>query len=170
MRLPALFIGRFQPVHNGHVYALKKILSKETYFYIMIGSAQAANTPENPFSTSERIQMLNVVLREMSVDCSKYSIIPVPDIHNFELWVDYVKQYIPPFSKIYTGSRITKQLFAKKKIPVVEIPLQRRKTLSGVEIRRRIVQGEQWKDLVPEVVADLILKINGVQRVRNLAF
>lgn len=170
MGLPALFIGRFQPVHNGHVFALKKIISKEAHLYIMIGSAQAANTPENPFSTGERIQMLNAVLRDMDIDCAKFTIIPVPDIHNFRMWVDYLKQYIPPFSKIYTGSVITSRLFTEKKIPVEKIPLHRRETLSGVEIRRRMIQGEEWKELVPKGVADIILKINGIQRVRSLSF
>ena len=50
----ALLIGRFQPLHHGHIYILKNILKKYHNIKIGIGSSQASNTISNPFSGEER--------------------------------------------------------------------------------------------------------------------
>ncbi|MFX1565983.1 MAG: nicotinamide-nucleotide adenylyltransferase [Promethearchaeota archaeon] len=169
MREPGLFIGRFQPFHNGHLYALKKILAKEEYVYIVIGSAQSGYTPTNPFTAAERIIMLQRVLKELDIPCSRYLIIPVPDVHNFTLWVDHVKRYVPPFGVVYTGSETGAALFSKENIIVEKITLFKKKSYSGTEIRRRIRHGEDWKPLVPVVVADLIDEVEGTKRVQSLS-
>ena len=170
MEHPGVFLGRFQPVHNGHVLALKQIFSQEERVFIVIGSAQAAFTPTNPFTTAERIQMLEAVLHSLDIPCTRYSIIPVPDVHNFRIWVDHITQFLPPFGRIYSGSNTTIHLFSAHKIPVKRVPLQRRKTLSGTEIRRRMVKGENWEALVPREVAMLIKQFDGVQRIVSFTF
>ncbi|MFX1580673.1 MAG: nicotinamide-nucleotide adenylyltransferase [Promethearchaeota archaeon] len=169
MKQPALFIGRFQPFHNGHLLAIKKILSKEKYLYIVVGSAQSGYTPKNPFTTAERIVMLQRVLEQLDVPCSRYLIIPVPDVHNFTLWVNHVKQYVPPFGVVYTGSETGATLFSKENIAVEKIVLFKKKSHSGTEIRRRIRQGEEWKSLVPSVVAEFILEVDGITRLQSLS-
>ena len=170
MRRPGLFIGRFQPLHNGHVHALKDIFAQEEQVIMVIGSAQACFTPDNPFTTGERIMMLEGVLKELEVPCLRFQIIPVPDIHNFRRWVNQVKQYVPPFGVVYSGSETTRQLFSEQKHPVKEIALRQKKILSGTEIRRRMIHGEDWESLVPRTVLELIQQIVGVQRVRSLSF
>jgi len=45
-----LIIGRFQPFHNGHLYAIKNALKKVDELVIAIGSSQYVNTEDNPFS------------------------------------------------------------------------------------------------------------------------
>ena len=51
----ALYIGRFQPPHLGHISVIKEILKKYDSVIIGIGSAQEKGTYENPFSAAERI-------------------------------------------------------------------------------------------------------------------
>jgi nicotinamide-nucleotide adenylyltransferase len=46
--LKALFIGRFQPLHLGHLDALKQISKEE--IIIGIGSSQYSGTKENPYN------------------------------------------------------------------------------------------------------------------------
>ncbi|HDJ89497.1 MAG TPA: nicotinamide-nucleotide adenylyltransferase, partial [Thermoprotei archaeon] len=58
MKMRGLFIGRFQPFHLGHFYALKWILSKVDEVIIGIGSAQVSYTIKNPFTLGERIEMI----------------------------------------------------------------------------------------------------------------
>jgi nicotinamide-nucleotide adenylyltransferase len=41
--------------------------------------------------------------------------------------------------------------------------------LSGSEVRRRILNDEDWKELVPQATVDLLREINGVERLRNLS-
>lgn len=169
MRKPALFIGRFQPFHNGHLYALKEILSNEDQVFIIIGSAQASYTPANPFTTAERIRMVHSVLEEEKIPCTRYQIIPVPDVHNFTLWVDHIKRYVPPFSVVYTGSETSATLFSDQNIPVARISLYKKKDHSGTEIRRKMLRGNDWKPLVPNCVAKLIDEFDGANRLKSLS-
>jgi nicotinamide-nucleotide adenylyltransferase len=152
------------------MYALKKVLSQETRIFIVIGSAQAGYTPTNPFTTSERITMVQAVLEELAIPCTRYQIIPVPDIHNYTRWVDHVKQYVPPFGVVYTGSETGAALFSNRDIPVTKISLYKKQTHSGTEVRLRMVQGKDWKQLVPDVVVRFIEEINGVQRLKSLSY
>jgi len=52
----ALFIGRFQPFHSGHLDAIKQISEEE--IIIGIGSSQYSKTEENPYSFEERKKMI----------------------------------------------------------------------------------------------------------------
>ena len=47
--------------------------------------------------------------------------------------------------------------------------MKTRETYSGKEIRRRIKEGEKWEDLVPDAVYKVILEIDGVKRLQDLA-
>jgi nicotinamide-nucleotide adenylyltransferase len=170
MKLPGLFLGRFQPLHNGHVHALKEIFEKEEKIFVVIGSAQASYTPINPFSASERFQMIESILEELDVPCSRYHIIPVPDIHNYPRWVNHVKQFVPPFGMFYTGSETSAKLFQDHGIPVNRISLFEKALYSGKEVRRRMVADEEWQSLVPRIVVNLIERIDGVKRVKSLNY
>ena len=59
-----LFIGRFQPFHNGHLKAIENILEVCEKVIIVIGSAQEKNTPKNPFSSTQRVEMIKAVLED----------------------------------------------------------------------------------------------------------
>ena len=48
----ALFIGRFQPFHNGHLYSLNKCLEIGEQVVIAVGSSQESGTENNPYSPS----------------------------------------------------------------------------------------------------------------------
>ena len=168
MKLPGLFLGRFQPLHHGHVHALKEILEKEEKLFVVIGSAQASYTPSNPFSASERFQMIESVFEEHDIPCSRYRIIPVPDIHNYPRWVNHVKQFVPPFGIFYTGSDTSARLFQDHEIPVNRISLFEKSLYSGKEIRRRMIVNEEWQSLVPQIIVELIKRFDGVKRVRSL--
>ena len=44
-----------------------------------------------------------------------------------------------------------------------------RETLSGTEIRRRMLSGEPWESLVPPSVVQVIKEIDGVERLRQIS-
>ncbi|MFW9831893.1 MAG: nicotinamide-nucleotide adenylyltransferase [Candidatus Thorarchaeota archaeon] len=170
MKNPGLFLGRFQPLHKGHVHALKEVFGKEEKVFIVIGSAQAGFTPENPFTTSERLLMMQSALDELHIPCSRFLIIPVPDIDNYPKWVDHVRSYVPPFGTVYTGSDTSEKLFSKHGISVKRISLYKKDKYQGKEIRRRMITGEDWKILVPETIVALVNKFDGVNRVKALNY
>lgn len=56
-----LFLGRFQPLHQGHVAIITKMLEDCEKIIIAIGSAQEMNTATNPFRYEYRRLMIQKV-------------------------------------------------------------------------------------------------------------
>jgi bifunctional NMN adenylyltransferase/nudix hydrolase len=54
----AVFIGRFQPLHNVHLQIIKRGLEVADKLIIIIGSAKKPRTFENPFPAVEREDMI----------------------------------------------------------------------------------------------------------------
>ena len=165
----AILIGRMQPVHNGHMQVINKILEEVDELIIGIGSAQLSHEAKDPFTAGERIVMITQALADMGVDPSRYYIIPMQDINFNALWVSHVKMLTPPFSIIYTGNPLVKQLFSEEGFEVRQPPLYDRLHLSGTEVRRRILEDSNWQELVPKATVDVLSEISGVERMKNLS-
>ena len=164
-----ILIGRMQPVHNGHMQVINKILEEVDEIIIGIGSAQISHEIKNPFTAGERVVMMNQALADSNIDPSRYYIIPMQDINFNALWVSHVKLLTPPFTIVYSGNALVKQLFLEEGFDVRQPPLYDRLHLSGSEVRRRILENENWEELVPKATADLLAEINGVERLKNLS-
>ena len=110
-KVRGILIGRMQPVHNGHMQIIDKILEEVDEIIIGIGSAQLSHSIKNPFTAGERIGMVSQALAERGVDPTRYYIIPMQDINFNALWVSHVKMLTPAFTKVYSGNHLVKQLF-----------------------------------------------------------
>jgi bifunctional NMN adenylyltransferase/nudix hydrolase len=53
-----IFIGRFQPFHNGHKNIIDTALRKARHVIMLLGSAKVARSIRNPFTWQERAQMI----------------------------------------------------------------------------------------------------------------
>ncbi|MFC1801771.1 nicotinamide-nucleotide adenylyltransferase [Nanoarchaeota archaeon] len=144
----ALFIGRFQPFHLGHLDAIKQI--KADKIIIGIGSSQYNNTENNPFTANQRMEMIKATLQEDY----NHEVFLIPDIHNDEKWVDYVCQIVPQFDSVYTGNPKTKKLFEEKDFQVKAIKLV--PNISGTIIRNMMVNNQDYSQLVPTQVLKII--------------
>lgn len=58
-----VFIGRFEPFHNGHLAVARKALELGKKLIIIIGSANAPRTIKNPWTVSERATMIRMALK-----------------------------------------------------------------------------------------------------------
>ncbi len=161
----ALFVGRFQPFHNGHLRAVKEILGKEDSVVIAIGSAQQADTKENPFSVEERRVMIMRALQEAGVE--KCRVTSIPDYYNDMKWAGALKKRCR-FDVAYTRNAWTERALEKAGVKVRHHRIYDQHELSGSIIRNRIVHGKAWKHLVPPAVADFIECYYGLQRIRKL--
>ena len=168
-KVRGILIGRMQPVHNGHMEVIKQILNEVDEIIIGIGSAQASHELKDPFTAGERVVMMSQALAEKDIDPSRYYIIPMQDINFNAIWVSHVKMLTPPFIIVYSGNPLVKQLFSEEGYEVRQPPLYDRLHLSGSEVRRRILNDENWQELVPKASVDLIREINGVDRLKNLS-
>ena len=168
-KIRGILIGRMQPVHNGHMQVIDKILEEVDEIVIGIGSAQLSHDLKNPFTAGERVVMLTQALADRGVDPSRYYVIPMQDIDFNAIWVSHVKMLTPPFSIVYSGNPLVKQLFSEEGFNVKQPPLYDRLNLSGTEVRNRILNDFNWKELVPKATENLINEINGVERIKNLS-
>jgi nicotinamide-nucleotide adenylyltransferase len=160
------YIGRFQPYHNGHQSVLEHIAGKVDEIIIGVGSAQLSHQVDNPFTAGERVLMITRSLA--SLGCPFY-VIPIEDIQRNALWVAHVQSMTPPFDICYSSNPLVVRLFDEGGINVQSPAMYERETLSGTEIRRRILNNEPWKSLVPPAVAQVIKEIDGTNRLRQIA-
>lgn len=86
----ALLIGRFEPVHSGHLALLHEALRQAPQVIIVVGSAWQARSPKNPFTWQEREAMLLGALPE--ADCGRVQVLPVRDYYNEAVWVQAVRR------------------------------------------------------------------------------
>jgi len=156
--MKALFIGRFQPFHNGHLKVVESLSKDYDEVLIGIGSSQYSDTVDNPFSSDERKLMIEKSLDAIGI--INYKIILIPDIHNPPKWVDHVLSICSDFDVVITNNPFTKKLFEEKNFKVVESELYNKKEFSGKEIRKRIKEKQDWQNLVPEPVCEIIKKSN----------
>lgn len=86
----AVYIGRFQPFHNGHLALLKQALNTAAHVVVVIGSANQARTPKNPLTWQERREMINLALTD--AERIRVSYVPVRDYYDDARWVQAVRQ------------------------------------------------------------------------------
>jgi len=72
-----IFIGRFQPVHQGHIHALGIAASQVDKLFILVGSANQCRSIKNPWTFQERSQMLRTKLHAAGI--RNYEVIPLND-------------------------------------------------------------------------------------------
>ncbi len=168
----SLYIGRFQPFHNGHLDAVKQALKKTKHLIIGIGSAEDCFMAQNPFTTGERYQMIDETLKAEGVSRDTYSIIPIRNIDNYALWVQHVELYCPPFKDVFTGSRVVKELFeahaALSKFPHKVVSLNFNEAVSATEVRERMLNGKEWHHLLPKTVTSLLVKWKAEERIKMI--
>ncbi|ARP93193.1 bifunctional nicotinamide-nucleotide adenylyltransferase/Nudix hydroxylase [Bordetella genomosp. 13] len=84
----AVYIGRFQPFHNGHLALLRQALGMAAHVAVVIGSAHQARSPKNPFTWQERADVIRLALPE--ADRTRVHFVPVRDYYDEARWVQAV--------------------------------------------------------------------------------
>ncbi|KYK23676.1 nicotinamide-nucleotide adenylyltransferase [Thermoplasmatales archaeon SG8-52-2] len=164
--MKVLFIGRFQPLHKGHLKIIKDASKNYNKVIIGIGSSQYSNTDENPFTDEERKEMIYKTLKKEGID--NYRIVNIPDIHNPPKWVDHVVSIVSDFDVVLSNNDFTKKLFSEKGFKVKKTKLFEKERYSGKVIRDKIRKDEKWEDLVPEEVLRIIKNKDGIKRIKSL--
>jgi len=164
-----LMIARFQPLHYGHLNVLKYCFEKCPETVVVIGMASQSHTPENPFTCGERLWMLRETLKWARLPLDRLITVTLPTLEVSRVAVHYVKLYSPPFKYVIALNPIIQRLFSEEGYKVVEPPEMDREKYRGSVIRKMMVEGdERWRELVPPPVAEIINKIDGVNRVKML--
>ncbi len=160
-----LFLGRFQPYHNGHHAVVEQIAKEVDELIIGIGSAQWSHSFDNPFTAGERVMMIRRAIKHLPIITY---VLPIEDIQRNSLYVAHIKTIVPPFQVVYSNNPLIRRLFEEEGIEVRRTAMIHRNEYWGVEIRRRMANGEPWEHLVPQAVVEVIHEIGGVERLRQV--
>ena len=87
-----VYIGRFQPFHNGHLKTLHAALEQADEILILLGSSNRANNIRNPWNAQQRESMIRDVLKDEGIPQKRVKIIPIHDYpYNDELWLSEIQ-------------------------------------------------------------------------------
>lgn len=89
-----VFIGRFQPLHIGHEHVIARTLEKVERLIVLVGSANVARDPRNPFTYAEREAMLRSAFRH-EIAQGRLIIAPIDDrLYSDTAWVAQVQRQV----------------------------------------------------------------------------
>lgn len=85
----AIFIGRMQPPHNGHIPNISHALELADHVLVIAGSANQPRTQKNPFTADERAQMIKQIF-----PTDRVQVIGVEDYYPDALWFKNVQSAV----------------------------------------------------------------------------
>ena len=87
-----VFIGRFQPFHNGHKRVVEEALQQADKVIILIGSSDQGRSFRNPWLFSERKSMINLTFHN---ETDRLIIKPIHDKpYNDQAWITGVNEAV----------------------------------------------------------------------------
>lgn len=96
-----VYIGRFQPFHNGHAALLRQALAEAERVVLVLGSARSARSVRNPFTAQERKQMIQAAMGEQA---SRLLFVEVRDYYDDARWANAVRQAVA--AVVPAGARV----------------------------------------------------------------
>ena len=96
-----VYIGRFNPFHNGHAHVLKRALETSKLVIVLIGSSGAARNTKNPLTFEERKTMIEKWYVGINT-ASALRILPIRDYpYNDALWIRQVQNVVKTTVEAY---------------------------------------------------------------------
>ena len=163
-----VLVGRFLPLHLGHLEALSFALSRVDSLWLCIGSANRPPDAGNPFTAPERERMMAESLPPGMA--SRIRTYRIPDFGDHRLWAERIDRTVPPYDVIFTNDGATAAAFGPRTARPVPVPYVRRSVLSGTNVRRLIREGREdaWAGLVPRGTRSVLAAIGAAARLRSL--
>lgn len=170
----ALYIGRFQVLHEGHLDVLRFIASRDDVdaIVVVLGSTQYDYTRKspvgtwsaNPFTAAERAEMIEAALAGQ-ID-KPWTLHPVADVHDWPVWYAHLVASTPAFSYLYTSDREEAAFFGARGTEIRGFPRDR--AFHAGTIRRWIALGQPWRHAVPAPVAAVLDRLDATSRLAEL--
>lgn len=89
-----VFIGRFQPFHNGHKRVIDRALTLAERVLILVGSSNVSRSMRNPWTFQERSNMIHDVYMDEGLAARGVRLVirPLNDMmYNDERWIEQVQ-------------------------------------------------------------------------------
>ncbi|MBJ24328.1 MAG: hypothetical protein CMB64_06630 [Euryarchaeota archaeon] len=129
-------LGRFQPLHRGHIALIEWAYENKSTerIRIAIGSSNRLASPENPWSWEERKEMIET-WKQNSHPEWELEIVAIPDINDPPKWVDHASKYHGDSGILITSDKETKALYESKNWEIQFFKLQNRGSFEGWRVR-----------------------------------
>ena len=135
---------------------------------IGIGSANKEYTVDNPFTYTERFEMVERSAKELLGNLN-VQVFPVPDFEDNQRWRNYLAEKLPPFQYVISGNAWVQEVFGGTDKTI--IPLEVRKYVKGSALRRQIGL-DRWGEIqkvIPASVVAYLQTIGAAKRVREIS-
>ncbi len=147
MTKTAVFLGRFQPFHIGHMSIVEKIFADYDSLILIIGSSDTSGTDENPWNLQEREEIIRASIPlELQ---EKTHIVWLADVPDDDVWCENLKTLLPPEVTLFTGNEWVRDICERHGIQTDWIDSYDI-DISGTKIREMIQKGEnvsQWTNI-----------------------
>lgn len=164
-----LFLGRFQPLHFGHLSAINQGLEYCDQIILMIGSANRNFDLKNPLTIEERMQLINTMIKQEKLEKRIHTLTTINDNPNNLEWVDTMIKSVSQFDIVIGNNNLVSVLTQYRGFAQYKPILTKRQKHQGTIIRHAIMEYRTWKDLVPNYTHDLLESFNFEQRLRDLS-
>lgn len=180
----AIFAGRWQPFHKGHLWVAEKILEKYPFLIMGIVNPIPQSPPdpmyhkfkleENPFTFWERVEMLSSLFSAMNL---KERVIYIPMWHpRVSLKKEEVylpphneREWIVPIAEIEEYKKAEDFCNLGEKVAIIKDIPEQILSYHAVSLRFLITnQDSRWKEFIPEQIVQKIIEFNGIERIREL--
>ncbi len=128
-----IVLGRFQPLHKGHVLLIEKALemaSENDKVTVAIGSASCQMEPRNPWTGDERKEMIESW-------SSAVEVVLIDDINDSPNWVEHATKFHGE-GTLVTSDEKTAELYRASDWEVIDVELEDRENFEGWRIRQTI--------------------------------
>lgn len=160
-----VFVGRFQPFHDGHLEAIRWILKQAGEVTIVIGSMQEYGKLANPLDYKERREIVEMAVKGAGI--KNFRIFGLPDFYNNAAWSKKMLELAG--LKAEETVLISLNDWARASAADIGIEFADHPvfcdSVSGTQVRETMAAGFVWENLVPKSVAEYLKNSGGVQRI-----
>lgn len=152
----ALFMGRFQPFHNGHLMVLRRALGVSESVVIAIGSVNLVDL-NNPLSYDERVRIIESVVSEEHIAKRITKIVGVKDYPDDKRWAREVISQAGEFDIVVGNNDWTNDVLEAEGYEILRTEMFDRDQLEGAKIRELYKRGDkEWVSRVPGYLVSMI--------------
>jgi len=151
-----LVVGRFQPLHNGHVELIQKAMDENDAVLVLVGSQNKLADYRNPFDIETRLGLL----KEHFGQYDKMYFKGMDDYPNDDQWCDDVSSRVatinddPTAITVYTSDK-DEEFYRNNFLYRVEVSPSN--GLNSTDIREDLYSGsEAWDNNIPQVTKAFI--------------
>lgn len=157
-RRTAMFIGKLDPPHRGHIKNVEYLLKEEKFDRVLtvMGSVYCQGMKKHPLSAVHREKMYLASLVARGINIDRVPVIHLPDFHDFEKWYGHILKLQMRYNAqwLVTGNTamITDEIYARK-LPIpferifnpeLELPKQYQFPFHSTDMREMIERGD-WE-------------------------